>query len=64
MFNLINWTTFSGPINWNTIILWLNKLYQHLEDMFPTIWYQIYYQIAKISQDWNHFMILDAFSDL
>ena len=31
--------------------------------MFPTIWYQIYYQIAKISQDWNHFMILDAFSD-
>ena len=32
LFNLINWTTFSGPIKWNTISLWLNKLYQHLED--------------------------------
>ena len=46
------------------IILWLNKLYQHLEDYVSTIWYQIYYQIAKIGQDWNHFMIVDAFSDL
>ena len=46
------------------IILWLNKLYQHLEDMFPTTWYQIYYQIAKISQDWDHIVILDAFSNL
>ena len=32
LFNLINWTTFSGPIKWNTIIFWLNKLYQHLKD--------------------------------
>ena len=31
-FNFFDWTTFSGPIKWNTIILWLNKLYQHLED--------------------------------
>ena len=34
--------------------------------MFSTIWYQIqiYYQIAKISQDGNHFIILDHFSNL
>ena len=32
--------------------------------MFPTIWYQIYYQIAKTSQDWHHFMIMDIISDL
>ena len=32
--------------------------------MFPTTWYQIYYQTAKISKDWNHFMILEVVSDL
>ena len=46
------------------IILWLNKLYQHLEDyvshnMIPNL-----LQNSKDNQDWNHFMILDAFSDL
>ena len=28
------------------------------------IWYQIYYQIAKINQDWYHFMISTVVSDL
>ena len=32
--------------------------------MFPTMWYQIYYKIAKISQDWHHFMIMEVVSDL
>ena len=31
--------------------------------MFPKIWYQIYYQIAKISQDWRHFMIIKVVSE-
>ena len=32
--------------------------------MFPKIWYQIYYQTAKTSQDWHHFMIMEVVSDL
>ena len=32
--------------------------------MFPTIWYQIYYQIAKTNQDLHHFMIMEVVSDL
>ena len=32
--------------------------------MFPTVWYQIYNQIAKISQDWHYFMILEVVSHL
>ena len=32
--------------------------------MFPQIWYQIYFQTAKISDDWHHFMILEVESDL
>ena len=32
--------------------------------MFPTIWYQIYYQIAKTNQDWHYLMIMQVVSDL
>ena len=46
------------------VILWLIELYKHLDDYdFHNI-YQIYYQTAKISRDWNHFMILEVVPDL
>ena len=32
--------------------------------MFPTIWYHIYYQTAKIKKDWHQYMILEVVSDL